>query len=230
MVQVWTRRCGKYRTLLQIPKYGAQSESGKDFFETQLRVYVPGLGALLSFIRSKTIRCRKRQRKSAFRFRLPRRGSFTPKRPSANRKCCARSTSPVVLITRALTGIGRATAVALAREAPASLSPAVVSRKVKSEIEEIGEKQCQRNWKERLHSLRAAHAALVLRSRNVWPRMERTWPSHTRKVPMRLRRSSRRLNAPAEKRSQFRRTPLMPTPSMPRSKRPSRPSAGSTCL
>jgi hypothetical protein len=28
-----TRRCGKYRTLLQIPKYGAQSESGKDFFE-----------------------------------------------------------------------------------------------------------------------------------------------------------------------------------------------------
>src|SRR5256885_5119395 len=51
-----------YRTLLQIPKYGAQSESGKDFFETQLRVYVPGVGALLSFIRSKTIRFRKRRR------------------------------------------------------------------------------------------------------------------------------------------------------------------------
>src|SRR5713101_9993160 len=192
MVQVWTRRFGKYRTLLQIPKYGAQSESGKDFFETQLRVYVPGLGALLSFIRSKTIRCRKRQRKSAFRFRPPRRGSFTPKRPSANRKCCARSTSPVVLITRALTGIGRATAVALAREAPASLSPAVVSGNAKREIKGIGEKQCLRTWKEKLHSLRAARAALVLQSLSVWLPTERRWPSHIRKVPTRPHRSSRR--------------------------------------
>jgi NADP-dependent 3-hydroxy acid dehydrogenase YdfG len=36
----------------------------------------------------------------------------------------------------------------------------------------------------------------------------------------RQRRSLRRLNALAERRSQFRRTPLMPTPSKPRSKRP----------
>src|SRR3989442_586748 len=35
---------------------------------------------------------------------------------------------------------------------------------------------------------------------------------------MRPRRSSRRLNAVAERRSQFRRTPLMRTPSKPRSK------------
>src|SRR5437660_3165045 len=94
----------KYRTLLQIPEYGAQSESGKDFFETQLRVYVPGVGALLSFIRSKAIRCRKRQRKSAFRFRPPRRASFTPKRPCANLKCCARSTSPVGMASRSREG------------------------------------------------------------------------------------------------------------------------------
>src|SRR5467141_2496865 len=100
MIPVSTRRCGKYRTLVQIPKYGTQSESGKDFFKSQLLVYVPGLGGLLSFIRSKTIRCRKRQRKSAFRSRPPRRGSFTPKRPSANRKCCARSTSPVGMASR----------------------------------------------------------------------------------------------------------------------------------
>jgi RNA polymerase sigma factor (sigma-70 family) len=50
-----------------IPKYGAQSESGKDFFEKQLRVCDPGFGALLSFTRSRTIRCGKRQRKSAAR-------------------------------------------------------------------------------------------------------------------------------------------------------------------
>jgi hypothetical protein len=42
-----------YRTLLQIPKCGAQSESGKDFFETHLRIYVPGFGAPLCFTRSK---------------------------------------------------------------------------------------------------------------------------------------------------------------------------------
>src|SRR5260370_31025095 len=70
--------------------------------------------------------------------------------------------------------------------------------------ERKGEGQCQRNWKERLHSLRAARAALVLPSPSVWLRTERTWPSHTRKVPTRPRRSSRRLNAVAERRSQFR--------------------------
>ncbi len=41
---------------------------------------------------------------------------------------------------------------------------------------------------------------------------------------------SRGLNAPAERRSQFRRTPLMPAPSKPRSKRPWRHLAGSMCL
>src|SRR5438093_154592 len=93
-----------------------------------------------------------------------------------------------------------------------------------------GEKQCLRNWKGRLHSLRAARAALVLQSLSVWPRTERTWPSHTRKVPPRPRRSSRRLNAPAERRSRFRRTPPMPTPAKPPSKRPSRPSVDLMCL
>jgi hypothetical protein len=69
---------------------------------------------IASFIRSKTIRRGRRQRRSAFRRRLPKHGSFTPKRPSVNRKCRARSTSPV-LISRALTGIGRVTAVAFSR-------------------------------------------------------------------------------------------------------------------
>src|SRR5216683_2938289 len=100
----------------------------------------------------------------------------------------------------------------------------------KSEIKGIGEEQCPRHWKERLHSLRAARAALVLQSPSVWLRTERTWPSHTRKVPTRPRRSSRRLNAVAERRSQFRRTPLMLAPSKPRSKGPWRHSAGSTSL
>ncbi len=36
--------------------------------------------------------------------------------------------------------------------------------------------------------------------------------------------------APAERRSRFRRTPPMPTPAKPRSKRPSRPSADLMCL
>src|SRR6266481_7060019 len=81
----------------------------------------------------------------------------------------------------------------------------------KREIEGIGDKKCLRNWKERLHSLRVARAVLVLQSLSVWLRTERTWPSHTRKVPMRPRQSSRRLNALAERRSQFRRTPQMPT-------------------
>src|SRR6202140_2303109 len=81
----------------------------------------------------------------------------------------------------------------------------------KSEIEGIGEKECLRNWKERLHSLPVARAALVPQSLSVWLRTERTWPSPTRKVPMRQRRSSRKLNAQAERQSQFRRTPPMPT-------------------
>src|SRR3984893_2261092 len=108
--------------------------------------------------------------------------------------------------------------------------PIYATGSAKSEIKGIGEKQCLRNWKERLHSLRAARAALVLQSPSVWLRTERTWPSHTRKVPMRPRRSSRRLNALAERRSQFRRTPLMLAPSKPRSKRPWRHLAGSTSL
>src|SRR3984893_14113658 len=74
----------------------------------------------------------------------------------------------------------------------------------KSEMKGIGEKQCLRNWKERLHSLRAARAVLAPPSLSVWPWTEPMWPSHTRKVPTRLRRSSKRLNALAERRSQFR--------------------------
>src|SRR2546426_2057340 len=65
--------------------------------------------------------------------------------------------------------------------------------------ERKGEGQCQRNWKERLHSLRAARAALVLQSPSVWLRTERTWPSHTREVPTRPRRSSRRLKRAGRK-------------------------------
>ena len=41
-------------------------------------------------------------------------------------------TTPVVLITGALTGIGRATALAFAHEARISLSPADAKRKVRS--------------------------------------------------------------------------------------------------
>src|SRR6266478_3523347 len=100
----------------------------------------------------------------------------------------------------------------------------------RARLKGIGEKQCLRNWKERLLSLRAGRAALALQSLSVWPRTERTWPSHTRKVPPRPRRSSRRLNAPAERRSRFRRTPPMPTPAKPRSKGPWRPSADLMCL
>src|ERR1700732_2243930 len=68
----------------------------------------------------------------------------------------------------------------------------------KSESKGIGEIQCQRNWKERLHSLRVARAVSVPQSPSVWLRTEPTWRSLTRKVPMRLRRLSRRLNALAE--------------------------------
>src|SRR5213596_1652099 len=74
------------------------------------------------------------------------------------------------------------------------------------EIRKNGEKECPRHWKERLHSLRAAQAALELQSLSVWLRTERTWPSPIRKAPP-PRRSLRRLNALAERRSQFRRTP-----------------------
>src|SRR5882672_6858743 len=109
-------------------------------------------------------------------------------------------------------------------EAPrfSTARPTYAIGSAKSEIKGIGENQCLRNWKERLHSLRAARAALVLQSPSVWLRTERTWPSLTRKAQMRPRLSSRRLNAPAERQSQFRRTPLMPAPSKLRSKRPSR--------
>jgi len=48
---------------------------------------------------------------------------------------------------------------------------------------------------------------------------ERPWPSRTRKTPARLQPWSKRLNVMAERRSQFRRTPLMPKPSRPRSKK-----------
>src|SRR5229473_3277979 len=87
------RRCGKYRTLLQIPKDGAQSESRKEFLETQSATFALRFAVLLSFKYWNTVRLRKWPHRSVFRFRLPRRGSFTPKRPCANRKCCARSTS-----------------------------------------------------------------------------------------------------------------------------------------
>src|SRR5207245_7699663 len=93
-----------------------------------------------------------------------------------------------------------------------------------------GEGQCQSHWKERSHSLPAARAALVLPSRSVWPRTERTWPSHTRKAPTRPHRWSKGLNVPAEGRSRFRRTPPMPTPPKPRWNRPSQPSANLMCL
>src|SRR5713226_4160459 len=92
------RRCGKYRTPPQIPKDGAQSESREEFLKTQSATFALRFAVLLSFKYWNTVRWRKRQHRSVFRFRLPRRGSFTPKRPSANRKCCARSTSPVGLV------------------------------------------------------------------------------------------------------------------------------------
>src|SRR5712664_1357512 len=104
MVRVETRRCGKYRTLLQIPKYGGQSESREEFLKTQSATFALRFAVLLSFKYWNTVRCRKRQHRSVFRFQLPRRGSFTPKRPCANRKCCARSTSPVGMASRSREG------------------------------------------------------------------------------------------------------------------------------
>src|SRR5580704_6852923 len=56
---------------------------------------------------------------------------------------------------------------------------------------------CQRNWKERLHLLRAAREALVQQSLSVWRRMERKSPLRTRKVATRLWPSSKPLNAQA---------------------------------
>src|SRR6266404_3373964 len=100
MVRVETRRCGKYRTLLQIPKYGGQNESREEFLETQSATFALRFAVLLSFKYWNTVRLRKRQHRSVFRLRPRRRGSFTPKRPCANRKCCARSTSPVGIASR----------------------------------------------------------------------------------------------------------------------------------
>ena len=55
-------------------------------------------------------------------------------------------------------------------------------------------------------------------------------PASLAAVTKKLIEDHPKLNALAERRSQFRRTPLMPAPSKPRSKKPSRHSAGSTCL
>src|SRR5258705_3518071 len=117
-------------------------------------------------------------------------------------------------------------------EAPrfSTARPTYAIGSAKSEIKGKGEEQCLRNWKEKLHSSRADRAALVPQSPSVWLRTERTWPSHTPKVQRLPRRSSRRLNALAERRLQFRRTPLMPAPSKLRSKKPSRASADLMCL
>src|ERR1039458_3617701 len=81
-----------------------------------------------------------------------------------------------------------------------------------TETSDTGEKQCVRNWKERLHSLRAARAASALRSLSVWQRTEQTRPSLTRKVPTLQRRVTSRLNAVAERGSRYRRTPLTRAP------------------
>src|SRR6266481_638121 len=104
MVRVLARRCGKYRTQLQILKDGAQSESREEFLKTQSATFDLRFAVLLSFKYWNTVRWRKRRHRSVFRFRLPRRGSFTPKRPSANRKCCARSTSPVGMASKSREG------------------------------------------------------------------------------------------------------------------------------
>src|ERR1700756_4950007 len=104
-----------------------------------------------------------------------------------------------------------------------------VNSKGKSEIEGTGEQQWLRNWKERLHWLRAGRAELVLQSLSVWRRTERRWPLPTRKVPTRPCRSSRGLNARGEKRSRFRRMPPMPTRLKPRSKRRLQPSVNWMC-
>src|SRR5579863_1528102 len=81
---------------------------------------------------------------------------------------------------------------------------------------------CQRNWKERLHSSRAAREALVQQSLSVWLWMERKLLLRTRKVLTRLWPSSKPLNAQGGRLSLFRRTPRMPTPAKPPSKKPLR--------
>src|SRR5229473_7388092 len=95
MVRVETRRCGKYRTLLQIPKYGGQSENREELLETQSATFALRFAVLLSFKYWNTVRLRKRRRKSAFLFQRPRGASFMRKRRCANQKCCARSTIAV---------------------------------------------------------------------------------------------------------------------------------------
>src|SRR5260370_31095977 len=64
----------------------------------------------------------------------------------------------------------------------------------KGEIKEQ-KKQCLRSWKERLHSLPAVRAALVLQSPKVWPRMERPSSSRTQRTATRLPPSHRNLNS-----------------------------------
>src|SRR5438874_13702447 len=84
--------------------------------------------------------------------------------------------------------------------------PTYASGSAKNEIKGIGEKQWLGNWKERLHSLRAARAALARQSLSVWPRTERAWPSHTQRTPARLPPWSKRLNRVAERLSRSKRT------------------------
>src|SRR6058998_2795296 len=86
-----------------------------------------------------------------------------------------------------------------------------IARMEKNNVQELGRKDCT-HYRRLAGHWRCNREAFG-------PRTERTWPSHTRKVPTRPPRLLRRLNASAERRSQFRRTPLMPVPSKPRSKR-----------
>jgi len=79
------------------------------------------------------------------------------------------------------------------------------------------------NWKERLHSLRAG-------SRGIGAAIAKRLAADGANVAITYTKGAdaarvgrpKRLNALAERRSRFRRTPLMPAPSKPRSKRPSR--------
>src|ERR1700731_3296208 len=98
------RRRGKYRTLLQILKYGGQSESRKELLETQSATFAPEFAVLLSFKYWNTVRLRKRQHRLVFQFRLPRDGSFTLKPSCVGRKYCARSTNPIGMGSRSRAG------------------------------------------------------------------------------------------------------------------------------
>src|ERR1700694_1195351 len=82
-------------------------------------------------------------------------------------------------------------------EAPrfSTARPTYATGSAKSEIKGIREKQCLRNWKERLHSLRAARAALARQSLSDWRRTERVWPSRTRRTPARLPAWAKRVNS-----------------------------------